>query len=541
MRTTDSHPSVWRVIGAAVLWTLLAPASASACEACNSSLAYRLLGGDTPSAHAAELTRLVKNSGWSGAEELLAIATGKPLDFAAAEAPGGGAAALGAGATAPPAPPFPGVMARDAKLKMWETSYVAPGTKPDRQFRIEMREGDVFIGNGVVYSGFTVNGTIPGPTLVANEGDVIEMTVVNDGEVEHGVSIHAAYTQTSKYFGKIAPGETRSLLFRVNHPGVYMYHCAPGGHAIPMHTLLGQYGMMVVKPKTVKFKAEEIIGHPPDVELYLVQHELYTSGKDAVEGHAAYVMFNGKLFRYVESPIKVRPGDFVRVHFLNVGPNLISTFHLVGIIWDYAYWQGTPTKENTFTGGQTVTAGPSDSWVVDFRVPPDDGNYLIVTHAFGSTTRGAIGILAASKDAPRSEPMLAEGPAYSAAELKTHREKAVRVISPFKPTTDELADPYQLPDGQTKLRVQIIGNSYWPKVASVPAGTTVEWVNEDIFTFANGEFAGVHDAVCSDGPAEFASKLLGHGERWSTVLTKRGEYSYYCTPHPYMQGIIRVR
>ncbi|MEK7315531.1 MAG: plastocyanin/azurin family copper-binding protein, partial [Candidatus Eisenbacteria bacterium] len=455
--------------------------------------------------------------------------------------PGGGAAALGAGATAPPAPPFPGVMARDAKLKMWETSYVAPGTKPDRQFRIEMREGDVFIGNGVVYSGFTVNGTIPGPTLVANEGDVIEMTVVNDGEVEHGVSIHAAYTQTSKYFGKIAPGETRSLLFRVNHPGVYMYHCAPGGHAIPMHTLLGQYGMMVVKPKTVKFKAEEIIGHPPDVELYLVQHELYTSGKDAVEGHAAYVMFNGKLFRYVESPIKVRPGDFVRVHFLNVGPNLISTFHLVGIIWDYAYWQGTPTKENTFTGGQTVTAGPSDSWVVDFRVPPDDGNYLIVTHAFGSTTRGAIGILAASKDAPRSEPMLAEGPAYSAAELKTHREKAVRVISPFKPTTDELADPYQLPDGQTKLRVQIIGNSYWPKVASVPAGTTVEWVNEDIFTFANGEFAGVHDAVCSDGPAEFASKLLGHGERWSTVLTKRGEYSYYCTPHPYMQGIIRVR
>ncbi|MEK7730909.1 MAG: multicopper oxidase domain-containing protein, partial [Planctomycetota bacterium] len=144
---------------------------------------------------------------------------------------------------------------------------------------------------------FTVNGTIPGPTLVANEGDVIEMTVANDGEVEHGVSIHAAYTQTSKYFGKIAPGETRSLLFRVNHPGVYMYHCAPGGHAIPMHTLLGQYGMMVVKPKTVKFKAEEIIGHPPDVELYLVQHELYTSGKDAVEGHAAYVMFNGKLFR----------------------------------------------------------------------------------------------------------------------------------------------------------------------------------------------------------------------------------------------------
>ena len=90
--------------------------------------------------------------------------------------------------------------------------------------------------------------------------------------------------------------------------------------------------------------------------------------------------------------------------------------------------------------------------------------------------------------------------------------------------------------------MQIIGNSYWPKVASVPAGTTVEWVNEDIFTFANGEFAGVHDAVTSDAPegGHFSSKMLGHAEKWSTVLTKKGEYKYYCTPHPYMEGIIRV-
>ena len=400
----------------------------------------------------------------------------------------------------------------------------------------------MFIGNGVVYSGFTVNGTIPGPTLIADEGDVIEMSVVNKGGIPHGVSIHAAYTQTSKYLGKIPAGATQKLLFRVNHPGVYMYHCAPGGHAIPMHTLLGQYGMLVVKPKTVKFKAEEIIGHKPDVELYIVQHELYGSGKDAIEGNAAYVMFNGKLFRYVESPIKVRPGDFVRINFLNVGPNLISTFHLVGIIWDYAYWQGTPTPENTFVGGQTVTAGPSDSWVVDFRVPPEEGNYLIVTHAFGSATRGAIGVLAASKNAERAPPMLADGPAFTAEEIAQHTAKAVRIISPFKPNSDELENPYTLPAGQKKLRVQIIGNSYWPKVASVPVGTTVEWVNEDLFTFASGEFAGIHDAVTSDAPegAHFSSKMLGHAEKWSIVLTKKGEYKYYCTPHPYMEGIIRV-
>lgn len=509
-----------------------------ACEACNSVMAKRLLGGNSPSVHAAELTALVKNSGWNGAANLLAFAGGAPFQSSA----GGGGGAAAPAATPPVAPPHPfqAVIDRDKKLPLWETSYVVPGTKPDKKFRLELNEGDVFIGNGVVYSGFTVNGTIPGPTLIAEEGDVIELTAVNNGGVPHGMSIHAAYTQTSKYLGKIAPGATASMLFRVNHPGVYMYHCAPGGHAIPMHTLLGQYGMFVVKPKTVKFKAEQIIGHKPDVELYIVQHELYASGKEAVEGHAAYVLFNGKLFRYVESPIKVRPGDFVRINFLNVGPNLISTFHLVGIIWDYAYWQGTPTPENTFTGGQSVTAGPTDSWVVDFRVPPDEGNYLIVTHAFGSTTRGAIGVLAAAKDAVRTPTVLADGPAYSEAAMQEHTAKAARVISPFKATKDELENPSTLPAGQKKLRIQIIGNSYWPKVASVPPGTTVEWVNEDIFTFASGEFAGVHDAVTSEAPEHFASKMLGHAEKWSTVLTKKGDYKFYCTPHPYMEGIIRV-
>lgn len=530
------------VLVVAAVTLMLLPASAIGCEACNNYLGRRLLGGTRPSAHAPEMAALVKNSGWSGAESLLAFAAGKPPKGVAPADAGPSArrppAEAAAGATQPH--PFQGIIDRDARLGMWQTSYIAPGARPDRQFRIEMAEGDVFIGNGVVYSGFTVNGTIPGPTLIADEGDVIEMTVVNKGAVQHGVSIHAAYTQTSKYFGKIPAGGTKTLLFRANHPGVYMYHCAPGGHAIPMHTLLGQYGMIVVRPKTVKFKAEEIIGHPPDIELYFVQHELYTTGKDAVEGRAAYVMFNGKLFRYVESPIKVRPGDFVRVHFLNVGPNLISTFHIVGIIWDYAYWQGTPTPENTFTAGQTVTAGPSDSWVVDFRIPPDEGNYLMVTHAFGSTTRGAIGVLAASKDAPRSGPVFADGPSLSAEKLKEVTDKAVRIISPFKPSSEELADPVVLAAGQKKLRIQMIGNSFWPKVASVPAGTTIEWVNEDIFTFASGEFAGIHDAVTSEAPEHFSSDLLGHGEKWSTVLTKKGEYKYYCSPHPYMQGVIRV-
>ena len=85
---------------------------------------------------------------------------------------------------------------------------------------------------------------------------------------------------------------------------------------------------------------EEVMKKKPDVEIYLLQHEIYSSGKDAIEGKPIYVLFNGKIFKYVEEPIKIKPGDFVRIYFLNAGPNLISTLHIVGILWDYVYWQG---------------------------------------------------------------------------------------------------------------------------------------------------------------------------------------------------------
>lgn len=558
-RTLPSLPTALAVLAALVL----AGRSARACDACNVGMVYRLLKPDQPSRHAAEMLALINRSDSPGAVKLrtalndplteLAGRTGTfpalgavnpPTLLAAAgdaTRPLQLAQATGQPAAAPAGVPFADIVERDRKLGIPETSYVPPGTKPDKKFTLEMREGEVAIGNGVIYHGFTVNGTIPGPTLIMDEGDVVEITAVNKGEVPHGLSLHAVYTQTSKYYGKIPPGQSKSHTFRVNHPGVYMYHCAPGGHAIPMHTLLGQYGMMAVKPKKKKFKMEEVMGRGPDLELYFVQHELYSNGKDAVEGKPSYVMFNGSLFRYVANPIQARPGDFVRIHFLNAGPNIISTFHLVGIIWDYAYWQGAADAENTFVGGQSVLAGPTDSWVVDFRVPPDEGNYLIVTHAFGSTTRGSIGILAASKDAARTTPLMADGPAYSEADWAKIKSKVVRTISPFEPGSEELANPYRLPAGETTMRMSIIGNSFYPKVVEVPAGTKVEWTNEDVFTFLDGEFSGIHDVKAYSGPNEFWSPLIAHGEKWSVTLDKKGEYKYICTPHPYMEGIVRVK
>ena len=419
-----------------------------------------------------------------------------------------------------------------------DTSFVPPGTKPNKRVEIEMRQGTVYLGNGVIYKGFTINGQIPGPTVILEEGDVVEWIVKNRGTVPHGMSIHAAYTQTSKYLGNIKPGETKKIIFKVTYPGVYLYHCAPGGHAIPMHTFFGQYGMIVVKPKFKKYKLEEQLGKKPDVEIYLIQHEFYANGKDTVEGKPLYITFNGSLFRYVEKPIVAKPGDYVRIYFLNVGPNIISTFHIVGIIWDYAYWQGNPN--NVFVGGQSVLAGPTDSWVVEFRVPPDEGNYLMVTHAFGSASRGAIGFLKVDKKGKRTPIILADGPKYTDEQLKQFEEKAVRTISVFEPGSPDVDPPYASRKDESLVRVKIIGNSYYPKRLKIYKGTTVEWINEDVFTHADGEFAGIHNVVAFEGPEHFSSPLLAHAEKWQYTFNKPGIYKINCTPHPYMRAIIEV-
>lgn len=457
-----------------------------------------------------------------------------PLDFAEATRH------LFANEAQEAAPDFIEIIRRDANLSIPATSYVDQDVEADVSYTITLDEGLAYLGNGVVYDGFRTNGMVPGPTIRVQEGDIVEMIIENKGTIPHGASIHAAYTQTSKYLGAIPAGQSRSIKFKATIPGVYLYHCAPGGHAIPMHVMFGQYGMIVVEPTKTKFKLEEELGHGPDVEIFLIQHEWYASGKDAVEGNPTYVTFNGEIFKYVKEPITAKPGDYVRINFLNVGPNLLSTFHLVGIIWDYAYWQGHP--ENVLKGGQTVTAGPSDSFVIEFRIPPDEGAYTMLSHAVGSTSRGAIGLLVADRNADTDTPKVvyADGPNYTEDELADFKENATRIMSPFKAGTPDIDPPAIYGKDTKNVTVKIIGNSYYPKKLEITPGTTVTWINEDVFSYLAGEFSGIHNVVSTEGPTTLNSPMLAHAESWSYTFVEVGDYTYLCTPHPYMEGKVKV-
>ena len=438
------------------------------------------------------------------------------------------------------------IIERDEGLETRPTGYAPNDAEPDVEFTIDLSEGQLPIGQGVIYDGFMTNGSIPGPTLRVTEGDIVRINVKNSGTVMHGASIHAAYTQTSKHVGMVMPGETKSVTFRATTPGVYMYHCAPGGHGIPMHVMFGQYGMIVVEPKEQQYKLEADLGRGPDLKLYMIQHELYASGKDATEADPLYTMWNGSLFRYVEEPIMVEPGDYVRVYFLNVGPNRVSTFHLVGIIWDYVYWQGHPGA--MMPGGQTVTSGPSDSWVIEFRIPPEEGTYTMVDHALAHSARGAIGLMVAEKGADTPDEILAEGPKYSEAALEEKLADARRIIAPFKvpdaehnPTPAKVDRPVSFGPETEEVVIEMKGNTFSPKVVEVHPGTKITFVNEEVFSFGDGEISGVHNAVVVDGPAGFATDMLAHAESETVTVTEPGVYDYICTPHPYMQGRIIVK
>ena len=399
-----------------------------------------------------------------------------------------------------------------------------------KKFELVAGRRDLVIDEGVVFKAFTFNGTVPGPLLLVEEGDKVEISVRNEDTITHGLSIHAANTQTSLVVGMLPPAETKTLTFTADFPGVFMYHCAPGGHGIMTHTMGGMFGMIVVEPKK-KYALEEQLGRPPDVKVYVVQHEVYANGRDFFDGRALYVMMNGYNFRYVKDPIPVRPGDYVRIYYLNVGPNLVSTFHAVGAIWNYIYYNGNPANRNA--GTQSVLSGPTDSWVIEWQVPAE-GPFTFLSHALGTQAiKGAIGVLSSKNNAPRVEVVRSEG-----SELPLP-ETPKRVVNPFGIGSPDLERPVRYQPGE-KVIVQIVGNSFSPKIIEVPVGTEVTWVNEDVFDFLDEERSGRHNAVTIKGPTTFESPALSHADSFTFKFIQAGEYDYNCTLHPYMRGKVRV-
>ncbi len=275
------------------------------------------------------------------------------------------------------------------------------------------KENTVVIDNkGTKYPAWTYDGTIPGPVVRVTEGDTVDFTLINPetNKESHSMDFHAAVVDVLKEFSEVKPGESKHFTFVAKHPGVFMYHC--GAATMAQHIARGMYGIIIVDPKEGYSKA-----YPkPDREYVLIQSQYFPNAKDkdAMIENRGWTgsLINGKIFHYdpvhdenASLTLQSKPGERVRIFFVNANINNPVAFHPIAGIWDKVYINGNP--KNTLHGIQTYNVAVASADTFDLVSPADHPtNNAIVDHTMGAALRGAITVL---MNMPDADPTLGKG------------------------------------------------------------------------------------------------------------------------------------
>ncbi len=261
---------------------------------------------------------------------------------------------------------------------------------------LEVREVVLPISEGVQYTFWTFGGHVPGRFIRVRQGDTVEFHLKNhpDNKMPHNIDLHAVTGPGGGAASSFtAPGHASQFTFKALNRGLYVYHCATA--PVGMHIANGMYGLILVEPPE---------GLPPvDHEYYVMQGDFYTVGKyrekgpqgfdmqKAIEENATYVLFNGSEASLVgDNALKAKVGETVRLFVGNGGPNLVSSFHVIGEVFDRVYTEaGTRYQENV----QTTVIPSGGAAIVEFKVEVP-GTYVMVDHSiFRAFNKGALGML----------------------------------------------------------------------------------------------------------------------------------------------------
>lgn len=293
-----------------------------------------------------------------------------------------------ASSTPAPDPNAPAYVLRDATAPP-----LLPGTVHDIDMPIV--EKDITVAKGYVVHAWTFGGTVPGPTIRVHLGDTVRVHLKNEATMSHSIDFHASQTAMDHQMVEIPAGGTFTYTFTADYAGVWMYHC--GTAPALWHIANGMFGMVIVEPKGGLPKV--------DKEVALVQSEWYLGAQDQpadyTKANAAapapdFVVFNGVANQYKDNPIVVPTKGRVRVFVLDAGPNIDSSFHVVGTIFDTVTKEGIQLVKGNAGGwgSQAVDLSPAQGAIIEFS-PQENGMYPFVTHAFNFVGRGAIGVFEA--------------------------------------------------------------------------------------------------------------------------------------------------
>ena len=262
--------------------------------------------------------------------------------------------------------------------------------------KMETIEKTMKMADGVDYTYWTFNGDVPGQMFRVREGDTVEVEFSNNpnSTVPHNVDFHASTGPGGGAAATFtAPGRTSTFRWKALQSGLYIYHCAVA--PVGMHIGNGMYGLVLVEPKEGLPKV--------DKEFYIVQGDFYTKGKygepglqpfdmdKAIREDADYVVFNGHVGAIAgDNALKAKVGETVRMYVGNGGPNLVSSFHVIGEIFDKVYVEGGKLiNENV----QSTLIPAGGAAMIEFKVDIP-GSFTIVDHSiFRAFNKGALGQL----------------------------------------------------------------------------------------------------------------------------------------------------
>jgi nitrite reductase (NO-forming) len=262
---------------------------------------------------------------------------------------------------------------------------------------LETAEVTARLADGVEYVFWTFGGRVPGPMIRVREGDEIEFHLSNrpDSKMPHNIDLHAVTGPGGGAAASFtAPGHTSKFSFKTLNPGLYVYHCATA--PVGMHIANGMYGLILVEPSGGLPKV--------DREYYVMQSEFYTRGKfgqaglqpfdmqKALDENPEYVVFNGSVGALAgENAVRANVGETVRLFVGNGGPNLVSSFHVIGEIFDLVYTEGGTEANQRNVQTTLIPAGGSS--IVEFKLDVP-GTFLLVDHSiFRTFNKGALGMI----------------------------------------------------------------------------------------------------------------------------------------------------
>jgi nitrite reductase (NO-forming) len=286
------------------------------------------------------------------------------------------------------------------KAQLTSPPFVPPATGRKSPAKVivelEVVEKDMPISEGVSYTFWTFGGTVPGSFIRVRQGDTVEFHLKNhpSSKMPHNIDLHGVTGPGGGAASSFtAPGHESQFTFTALNEGIYVYHCATA--PVGMHVANGMYGLILVEPPQGLPKV--------DHEFYVMQGDFYTTGKyrekgqqpfdmeKAIDERPTYVLFNGAEGALTgDRALTAKTGETVRMFVGNGGPNLVSSFHVIGAIFDNVRFEGgTLAQKNV----QTTLIPAGGAAIVDFKTKVP-GSYVLVDHSiFRAFNKGALAIL----------------------------------------------------------------------------------------------------------------------------------------------------